>query len=227
MTTELQVFNYEGNDVRTMEIDGEPWFVGKDVARILKYDNPSKAIRDHVPDEDKIVGGKKATPSIVDSLGRIQYPTWINESGLYSLIFSSKQPAAVGFKRWVTSALIPAIRKTGSFGRALSSAELLVAQAQALLAQERRIASVENKLELLEANIETRPEHCYTVAGYASIRGIRLDVNRANMLGRKAVRLSREYDYEVSKTQVPCFGTVNAYHEDILKVVFDGERTKR
>ncbi|ACA63334.1 putative antirepressor [Lactobacillus phage c5] len=105
---EIQAFNFEGNQVRTVEINNEPWFVGKDVAQILGYSNPSKALKDHVDDEDKL-----NNESLV-SLG--QRGGWIiNESGLYSLILSSKLPTAKAFKRWVTSKVLPAIRKHGAY----------------------------------------------------------------------------------------------------------------
>nr|WP_298051027.1 phage antirepressor KilAC domain-containing protein [uncultured Lachnoanaerobaculum sp.] len=94
--------------VRTLEINGEPWFVGKDVAEALGYSNPRKAIGDHVDDEDKGV-------TKCDTLGGSQDLTVINESGLYSLILSSKLPTAKAFKRWVTSEVLPAIRKHGLY----------------------------------------------------------------------------------------------------------------
>ena len=105
----LQIFNSpEFGQVRTIQQNGEPWFVGKDVAEILGYSNTPKAIRDHVDDEDKL------TERIVLS-GQNRETTIINESGLYSLILSSKMPKAKEFKRWVTSEVIPAIRKTGKY----------------------------------------------------------------------------------------------------------------
>lgn len=105
----LQIFNSpEFGQVRTIRQNGEPWFVGKDVAEILGYTNPSKALVDHVDDEDKLNNDS------LSSLG--QRGGWlINESGLYSLILSSKMPKAKEFKRWVTSEVIPAIRKTGKY----------------------------------------------------------------------------------------------------------------
>ena len=107
---ELQLFNFEGNEVRTLKIDEEPLFVGKDVAEILGYSNPRKALKDHVDEEDK-----KDGVTIRDSIGREQQPTLINESGLYSLILSSKMPKAKRFKHWVTSEVLPSIRKNGSY----------------------------------------------------------------------------------------------------------------
>ena len=104
----LRTWNFEDHEVRTVEIDGEPWFVGKDVATVLGYQNGSKALSDHVDEEDKL------NNESLSSLG--QRGGWlINESGLYSLILSSKLPNAKAFKRWVTSEVLPTIRKTGSY----------------------------------------------------------------------------------------------------------------
>ena len=121
---ELQLFNFESNQVRTLLIDDEPWFVGKDVAEILGYSNPRKAIIDHVDDEDKTDG-----VTIRDSIGREQHPMCINESGLYSLVLSSKLPNAKKFKHWVTSEVLPQIRKTGSYATPQLTGEELMAKA--------------------------------------------------------------------------------------------------
>ena len=95
-----------------MLIDEEPWFVGKDVAEILGYSNPNEAIQEHIDDEDKL--NSKTLLSFEINLG--QRGGWlINESGLYSLILSSKLPNAKKFKRWVTSEVLPTIRKTGGY----------------------------------------------------------------------------------------------------------------
>lgn len=113
---EIQIFNNpEFGEVRTVSIDGEPWFVGRDIALALGYSNTKDALAKHVDDDDKKMGSQNATPSIKDSLGRDQYPVFINESGLYSLVLSSKLPTAKKFKRWVTSEVLPTIRKTGGY----------------------------------------------------------------------------------------------------------------
>ncbi len=107
---EIQIFNNEEfGQVRTLLINGEPWFVGKDVAAALGYSNSRKALADHVDDEDKGV-------TKCDTLGGQQEMAVINESGLYSLIFQSRLEGAKRFKHWVTSEVLPAIRKTGSYG---------------------------------------------------------------------------------------------------------------
>lgn len=106
---DLQIFeNPEFGQVRTVEIDGTPWLVGKDVAIALGYKNPQRAIRDHVDTEDQGVT-KTVTPSGEQEM------LIINESGLYSLILSSKMPKAKAFKHWVTSEVLPAIHKTGAY----------------------------------------------------------------------------------------------------------------
>lgn len=105
----VQVFkNEEFGSVRAIERNGEPWFIGKDMAEILGYTNTAKAIRDHVDDEDKL------TERIVLS-GQNREAFLINESGLYSLILGSKLPSAKRFKHWVTSEVLPAIRQNGVY----------------------------------------------------------------------------------------------------------------
>lgn len=105
---EIQIFKFEKSNVRTLQINNEPYFVGKDVANILGYSNPNKALRDHIDAEDKR-GERIVTPS-----GN-QVTIVINESGLYSLILSSKMPNAKKFKHWVTSEVLPTIRKHGAY----------------------------------------------------------------------------------------------------------------
>lgn len=104
----IQLFKFEDQKVRTMTIDEEPYFVGKDVATILGYSNSRKALIDHVDNEDKGV-------TKCDTLGGAQNLAVINESGLYSLIMSSKLPSAKKFKHWVTSDVLPAIRQHGAY----------------------------------------------------------------------------------------------------------------
>ena len=105
----VQVFKNEEFEVRTVEINGEPWFVGKDVAEELGYAKARNAISTHVSEEDK-----KDAP-IQGDLGGVQQMTIINESGLYSLILGSKLPSAKRFKHWVTSEVLPAIRQNGVY----------------------------------------------------------------------------------------------------------------
>lgn len=108
MVTNVVVFNNpEFGEVRTVAIDGEPWFVGKDVALILGYTNPQKALRDHVDDEDKTLNESFTVNGTKGVL--------INESGLYNLIIRSQMPKACQFKRWITGEVLPALRRTGTY----------------------------------------------------------------------------------------------------------------
>lgn len=124
----LKIFKNETfGEIRTVEIDGEPWFVGKDVAEVLGYLNSSKALADHVDEDDKL------NNESLSSLG--QRGGWlINESGLYSLILSSKLPTAKAFKRWVTSEVLPSIRKHGLYAKEelLDNPDIAIAAFKAL-----------------------------------------------------------------------------------------------
>lgn len=107
---DIQIFNNpEFGDIRTVVIDNEPWFVGKDVADVLGYRNGSRDINRHVDKDDSLRKG------LIDKTGREQETIIINESGLYSLIFGSKLESAKKFKKWVTSEVLPSIRKTGTY----------------------------------------------------------------------------------------------------------------
>lgn len=120
---EIKIFkNEDFGEVRTIEIDGDPWFVGKDVAELLGYESPSAAVSKRVDPEDKGLS-KMETPSGVQEM------TIINESGLYSLVLSSKLESARKFKRWITSEVIPQIRKTGAYHTPKTYAEALRALA--------------------------------------------------------------------------------------------------
>lgn len=109
MDNQVEVFNFEANEVRTVVIDQEAWFVGKDVADALGYSKARNALAKHVDEDDALKRG------VTDNIGRQQEMTLINESGVYSLIFSSKLDGAKRFKKWVTSEVLPSIRKTGSY----------------------------------------------------------------------------------------------------------------
>lgn len=136
---QLKIFeNEEFGQVRTINIDGEPWFVGKDVVKILGYKDTSDAMRRHVDDEDKL------TRCFTDS-GQKRELYIINESGLYSVILSSKLPSAKRFKRWVTSEVLPAIRKTGIYDMDEYSPEM-----KAILMHDKKLVKIDNRVTDLE-----------------------------------------------------------------------------
>lgn len=121
---ELKIFeNSKFGKIQVIERNGEPWFIGKDVAEILGYTNPRKALNDHVDDDDKLIFKSNETV-LLDFAVPNRGLTIINESGLYSLVLSSKLEKAKAFKRWVTSEVLPAIRKTGSYGTAIKEKEV-------------------------------------------------------------------------------------------------------
>ena len=133
---EVQLFNFENHEVRSLLLNNEPWFVGKDVAEVLGYERADNAIRNHIDKEDKLMHQISAS-------GQNRNMTIINESGLYSLVLSSKLPSAKKFKRWVTSEVLPALRKTGQYQvKELSGSELMakaLIEAQSVLAAKDKV----------------------------------------------------------------------------------------
>lgn len=159
---EIKIFeNAEFGSVRTVEVDGEPYFVGKDVAEILGYQNASKALADHVDDEDKL------NNETLSSLG--QRGGWvINESGLYSLILSSKLPKAKEFKHWVTSEVLPSIRKHGAYmtdavlHRAITEPDFLIKLATELKEEQEKRRALESTVAVQSQQItELQPKASY------------------------------------------------------------------
>ena len=150
---EVQVWNYESSEVRTVQVNGEPWFVGKDVADILGYQNGSRDINRHVEEEDRckimIFDGRQDKETIV-----------INESGLYSLILSSNLPNAKQFKRWVTNEVLPSIRKHGAYmteqtlERALTSPDFLIELATQLKTEQEQRRRLETTVAAQSKQME-------------------------------------------------------------------------
>lgn len=144
MTQEVQVFNFETSRVRTLNLEDVIWFVGKDVAETLGYSRTADAVKAHVDEEDKL------TRRFTDS-GQARNMTVINESGLYSLILSSKQPNAKKFKRWVTSEVLPTIRKTGGYQLTPKDPmQVLELMFQSLKMQDYRQERLERKINLIQ-----------------------------------------------------------------------------
>lgn len=143
---EVQLFNFENHEVRSLLINSEPWFVGRDVAEVLGYKKPENAIANHVDDDDK-------TTTLIQGIGsNYKSKTMIiNESGLYSLVLSSKLPSAKKFKRWVTSEVLPALRKTGQYQvKELSGQELM---AKALIEAQSVLAAKDKVIEEMKPKV--------------------------------------------------------------------------
>lgn len=151
MNAEIQSFNFDTAPLRVLtDENGEPWFVAKDVCDALNYTNASKAISDHVDPEDKL------NNESLSSLG--QRGGWlINESGLYSLVLSSKLPTAKEFKRWITHDVLPTIRKHGAYmtqqtlDKALTSPDFLIQLATRLKSEQEKVKALESKAKALDA----------------------------------------------------------------------------
>lgn len=159
---DMTIFNNpEFGDVRTIMIDGEPWFVGKDVANALGYARERDAIANHVDKDDAVKHG------VTDSIGREQQTTVINESGLYSLIFGSKLESAKKFKKWVTSEVLPQLRKTGSYGTPKlpqTPMELLELHYEAIKQVDSKVNSLEERFNDFEQSLPLLPEDAEDVS---------------------------------------------------------------
>lgn len=141
---ELQIFNSEEfGEIRTVTIDNEIYFVGKDIAKALGFSNHRDAISTHVFDEDRGV-------ETIDTLGGKQNMTVVNESGLYALVFGSRLESAKRFKHWVTSEVLPTIRKTGGYRKPMSTAEQIKLLALGNTELNERVTDVEKKINSLE-----------------------------------------------------------------------------
>lgn len=137
---QLQIFNFNQNEVRTVLINNEPYFVGKDVADILGYKNTRDALSKHVDDEDKGVAN-------CDTLGGTQEMLIINESGLYSLVFGSKLQEAKKFKQWVTHDVLPTLRKTGVYKLPETPEEKIMLLLQATTSTNKKVDDINNDLQ--------------------------------------------------------------------------------
>lgn len=149
---ELQLFNFNGSNIRTLLIEDEPYFVGKDVAEVLGYSNTKDALSRHVDKEDK-----KDGVVIPDPMGRKQRPVIINESGMYSLILSSKLPTAKEFKRWVTKEVLPAIRKHGAYATETKLEEMLN-DPQTMITTLQRLKEEQDVRKALQIEVDKQTE---------------------------------------------------------------------
>lgn len=174
MDNKIQVFNFDDQSIRTMLIDGKPFFVGKDVAKTLGYKKPLNALATHVDEDDSLKQG------LTDSLGRIQETIVINESGLYALIMASQLPEAKKFKHWVTSEVLPAIRKHGSYSAKQAEpvdlprkpVDILRLTVQALDEQNERLDKLEETFEQFKAEEPLSPGE-YNYIGKLTGRAVR------------------------------------------------------
>lgn len=210
-------FNFGEQQVRVISDDqGQPWFVAADVCAVLEIKNPSDAIKRLDDDERARFNLALQGDSNI-----------INESGLYSLILRSRKASARTFRKWVTSEVLPAIRRTGAYTvtPALpvvknATMQLVIAQAMELDRLEQAQQELASRVEAVEARVATQDSMFYTVLAYARKTGEFVDNVRASVLGRGATRLSKARNYPMGKAADPRFGVVHTYHTDILQEVF-------
>lgn len=198
--TDIQIFNNpDFGDIRTVEIDGEAWFVGKDVAEALGYEKPSDAVRKHVDDDDKGIS-KMETPSGMQNM------TIINESGLYALVFGSKLDSAKIFKKWVTSEVLPAIRKNGSYTMPISTNDKIMLLAQGHMELQQEVDSIKKDMESLKMDLPILPveEDRITSAvkrkGLAVMGGKTSNVYRDKSIRRKVyqgIYANLKYNFQI------------------------------
>lgn len=216
MTNSVTPFEFKGANVRTIEVDGDPWFVAADVCLILELGNPRSSLA--LLDDDE--RGVHA----VDTPGGLQEVTIINEPGLYSLVLRSRKEEAKEFKRWITREVLPQIRKTGSYGSAvelrnpaLQQVVTLALQMQATQDEQERLARVQNEqgaqLNTLAAKVSaSQGEHDeFTTLAYARLNDLPTDKISCQRHGQRASRLMRSRGLEPRKVQDAIHGTVNVY----------------
>jgi|WetSurMetagenome_2_1015567.scaffolds.fasta_scaffold00674_22 prophage antirepressor-like protein len=232
--TNLIPFKFEAHEIRTIvDTQGNPWFVARDVATMLGYANPPEAIRTHC---------KRARA--IDSIGvsvslTLQNQTlMIPESDVNRLINRSKLPKAEAIQDWLCEEVMPSIRKTGAYQlKAMTPAEMLVAQAQAMLDVERRQHALEARQEATDglahealhlakvaeakAQASTIASEDYTVRAWGNLLGLNLPLDTAIILGRRCSALSKLRGAPTGTACDPRFGTVKTYMKEILTEVFE------
>lgn len=218
MTNSIVPFNFESTDVRTVADDRGVWFVASDVCKVLGLPNVSQAVSRLDTDErDNITTN--------DAIGRSSDVVIINEAGVYRLIFTSRKEAAERFKRWLAHEVLPSIRKTGGYAvKPLTPAELSLMHAQMLVDHERELSQVKDRLARVEANqaVITGGSEYFTVLGYCKYKGLpALPDNVANLMGRRAMDLSKRKHLPTGKAPDSRYGTVNTYHETVLDELFN------
>ena len=224
----LQIFSKENlGSVRTILVDNKVWFCIKDICDILELTNPT-AVAQRLDEDERAKF----------NLGRQGETNFTNESGLYALIVRSDKKEAKPFRKWITSEVIPAIRKTGKYEekkKPLTQAELILQQAQWMVEAESRINNIENNVIGLANTIEdndksikrlennqrrTVTSNHLTVIAYANIKGIKPKSYHAPSIGKKATKICREKDLLIGTTVDSRYGLINTYPVEVLDEIF-------
>jgi prophage antirepressor-like protein len=248
MENKLIPFTNQKYKINVIQIDGENWFVAKEICNILCLTNVSEALNRLDINEYKIIKGKANIQRLFNSnddpsMKNITKLAIINESGLYNLIFESKKKEAKEFKKWVTSEVLPTIRKTGGYNIAptlpstntLDILELSIRQMREhqniLDKQQKQLNVIENNIEvqteIFDKKLE-RLEDCinnddgyFRVVAYGINHNVSLPLEKASQIGKIASRISKRKKVFIGLTADGKYGHVNTYHKDILKLAFE------
>lgn len=201
---ELKLWNFEDENVRIVDKDNNPWFVGKDVCDILGYVNSRKAISDHCRE-------KGVTICDILSNGGVQKTTIINEPNLYRLITHSKLPRAEKFEAWVFEELLPTIRKTGSYNTNIINREILDLK--------NRMNTIEKRLENSIQQDEINLDVYMTVRGYCQENNYELVPGMRVKLGQECSSYCRERNIHINRSKTE-WGYKNVYPYDVIDIVY-------
>ena len=219
--TQLQIFqNADFGEIRTFLIDDEPWFCLADVCRSLGIKDVSRC--------KSRLNAKGVRSNSTLTKGGFQELIFIDEPNLYKCVFQSRKPQAEGFQDWISSDVLPTIRKTGSYSvKPLSQLEIIAQSAQILLEQDQKIKeiadkqeSLQEKVQILEAKATTRPNY-FTIVGYATLHKIECGIKLASSLGRKASDYCKRNNIATESIPDPRFGLVKTYPTSVLDVIFN------
>lgn len=203
-------FEFDANEVRVVEQDGEALFVARDVAAALGYARPDQAVSSHC---------KRADTCPLDSGGQIRHMKVIREPDVYRLIVKSKMPSAGRFEAWVFEEVLPEIRKTGKYqvqAKPTSALDVVESMVAALKEQSQRVDLLEHKIDAV-----MRGEAFFTVVGYANKIGKRLDQQQTAKIGKMATRMCEREGINTGRAPHPLYGEVNTYPEEVLALAFD------
>ena len=212
----FKIFSKENlGSVRTVLLNNEPWFCIKDICDILGLTNPTVVTQRL--DEDEVTKFNLGS--------KVGITNFTNESGLYTLILRSDKPEAKPFRKWITSEVIPAIRKTGKYEeKPMTSAQYLLQQAQWMVEAENRMSNIENNdksIRRLENNQRRTVTSTHlTVIAYANIKGIKPKSYHAPSIGKKATRMCRERNLMTGTTVDSRYGLINTYPIEVLDEIF-------
>lgn len=221
----IEIFKNESfGEVRVSGTSEEPLFCLIDICSVLELGNASQV-------KSRLDDGVITNEVIPDALGRMQETSFINEDGLYDVILDSRKPQAKAFRKWITSDVLPSIRKTGQYQStvSLSPSELILKLAQINVENERKVKELEEKTEALQSELNevkqrtTTDLHQSTIVAYVTRNKISLDVTRYGAMGRKASSICKKRNIEITKINDVRWGKVNVFPDEILDEVFAKE----